>query len=539
MHTQERGTCRSCGRLVTADSPSIPGTMFGEKSLGFITEYAGRKNTDGDIAAYFTNMYGFGVSPNAIWNARQASTALLEKTYRYIMEELKAAKFIGMDESPFRIGGILGQVWLARSDTATFMIMTTNRRKENLTDHFSDLFMVPVVVDGHKSYETCFMIIQRCWAHILRKAEDLAMSGGEDSPEYGLHKDLSRVLHDAKQVAASAESSSVGGAVADACVDLKNRVLEIATLYGNHEFAGHLRRAAPHLFTFLKYPGMPPTNNAAEGDIRDGVVIERKIRQKMVNAKGMHVFSVIHSFTQTCRKLRLVPWKEIVNIARDPDWNIFDEARRRQNTVIQHVPDRTLPQLPAPPEMPQLPAPPEMPQLPAPPEMPQLPAPPEMPQLPAPPEMPQLPAPPEMPQLPAPPEMPQLPAPPEMPQLPAPPEMPQLPAPPEMPQLPAPPEMPQLPAPPEMPQLPAPPEMPQLPASLQDSDPTPSGNTKPVPLIYRITLCMILTMLGVTWHEKPVQYWQHRSIPLHAKTVRHHISYTGPPPGVPPPEPTG
>ena len=38
--------------------------------MGFITEYVCRKNTDGDIAGYFANLYGFGVSSNAIWNAR-------------------------------------------------------------------------------------------------------------------------------------------------------------------------------------------------------------------------------------------------------------------------------------------------------------------------------------------------------------------------------------------------------------------------------------------------------------------------------------
>ena len=426
MHTQERGTCLGCGHLTTAYSPAIPGTMFGEKALGFITEYAGRKNTDGDIAGYFANLYGFDVSPNAIWNARQAATALLEKTYRHIMEELKTARFIGMDESPFRIAGILGQVWLARSETATFMIMTTSRRKENLTDHFSDLFLIPVVVDGHKSYERCFMTIQRCWAHVLRQAEKLAMSMGKHSQEHKLHKDLLKVFHDAKQIAASAGGTVVAD---DTCMDLKNRVLEIATLYGNHRFAGHLRNAAPYLFTFLKYPGMPPTNNPTEGDIRDGVVIERKIRQKMVNAKGMHVFSVIHSFTQTCRKLRLVPWKEIANMVHDPDWNIFDEARR-QNT-IPHVPDRM---------------------------------------------------------------------------------------------------------PPPPPQLPAPPALPQLPVHLPDSDPASSGNTKPALPVCRITACMILAMLGVTWHEMPNPHaGKTDRFHPHAKSVGHHVSDC-PPPGIPPPE---
>ena len=181
------------------------------------------------------------------------------------------------------------------------------------------------------AYPGRFMIIQRCWAHILREAEDLAMAAGKGSLEEELHQGLRGIFHAAKQIAADTAGS--GGADADTCMDLKMQVLAVASLYGKLPFAGTLRNAAPNLFTFLRYPGMPPTNNATEGDIRDGVVRERKIRQKMTTKEGMHAFAVIHSFTQTCRKLRLVPWKQVVNIVRNRDWNIFDEAWR-QNALI-------------------------------------------------------------------------------------------------------------------------------------------------------------------------------------------------------------
>ena len=287
------------------------------------------------------------MSSSAIWNARKAATRLLERTCAYIMDELKSARFIQMDESPFRIMGCEGYVWLARTDTATFMIMSLNRSMQNLFDHFSDLFLIPVTVDGYVAYPGRFMIIQRCWAHILREAEDLAMAAGKGSLEEELHQGLHGIFHAAKQIAADTAGS--GGADTDTCMDLKMQVLAVASLYGKHPFAGTLRNAAPNLFTFLRYPRMPPTNNAVEGDIRDGVVLERKIRQKMTTKEGMHAFAVIHSFTQTCRKLRLVPWKQVVNIARNRDRNIFDEAWR-QNAIIpaSFLPARALEYKPVP-----------------------------------------------------------------------------------------------------------------------------------------------------------------------------------------------
>ena len=354
-HVRERAVCLDCRCLVEADWPVIPGTMFGEKALGFIVEYSGRKNVDEDIAGYFTNLYGFRVSSSAIWNARKAATRLLERTYAYIMDELKSARFIQMDESPFRIMGCKGHVWLARTDTATFMIMSLDRSMQNLFDHFSDLFLIPVTVDGYVAYPGRFMIIQRCWAHILREAEDLAMAADKGSLEEELHQRLRGIFHAAKRTAADTAGS--GGADTDTCMDLKMQVLAVASLYGKLPFAGTLRNAAPNLFTFLRYPGMPPTNNATEGDIRDGIVLERKIRQKMTTKEGMHVFAVIHSFTQTCRKLRLVPWKQVANIVRDRDWNIFDEARRqnipmpagfRPVRALEYVPVPALEYVPVP-----------------------------------------------------------------------------------------------------------------------------------------------------------------------------------------------
>ena len=63
--------------------------MFGEKALGFIDEYAGNKNTDGDVATYFGHLYGFGVASTAIWNARKALAGLLGKAYSYYSDTPK------------------------------------------------------------------------------------------------------------------------------------------------------------------------------------------------------------------------------------------------------------------------------------------------------------------------------------------------------------------------------------------------------------------------------------------------------------------
>ena len=53
-----------------------------------------------------------------------------------------------------------------------------------------------------------------------------------------------------------------------------------------------LENAAQDLFTFVRYPGMEPTNSESEHMLRK-VVIHRKIRQKMVTVGGKIMFGTI------------------------------------------------------------------------------------------------------------------------------------------------------------------------------------------------------------------------------------------------------
>ena len=81
--------------------------------------------------------------------------------------------------------------------------------------------------------------------------------------------------------------------------------------------------AAPHLFTFLRYPGMPPHNNAAELEIRDAVVLHRSVRHQMSGPGGRHVFSAPASVARACQKMGMFPRMAVERMVEDPDWRIF------------------------------------------------------------------------------------------------------------------------------------------------------------------------------------------------------------------------
>ena len=317
--------CWACGGQQGPDLPTLKGTSFGPKALGVIVHLAGKKSVDADIAELFGDMFDFPVAETTIWNARQAAATMLEFTTKQIVAVLKKSKFLGVDETYYSINGEKGYVWVVRSDRATLVLAMPTRGATVVTEHMSELLHIPTTADGYSVYLTHFKILQRCWAHILRRAEEAYIHLPKEDPKrmvyYGLFRQLLEIFHDAKRVAARTAKDS--GADMKVCLDFERRVKALVSAYGDHEFAVHLKNAAPYMFTFLRYPGMPPTNNDTERDIRDSVVIQRKIRRQFVNSLGMHVFSVIQSFNSTCRKLGLVPWKCIRKIYTDPFFNIF------------------------------------------------------------------------------------------------------------------------------------------------------------------------------------------------------------------------
>ena len=324
--------CAACGRRdVRPDLPNIDGTSFGRKALIFIVQLGGKKNVD--IAEMFGDMFDFKTAETTIWNARCAATDLLEYTMLIIRNALRKAKHLGIDETYYASDGDSGYVWVVRTDRVTFVLAMDSRGGDVIEKYMSDLLHIPVTTDGYSPYLTHFKILQRCWAHILRAAESTYVNLDQDDPTRAYYADLYQklldVFHDAKRVAA--KTAAAGGAERRVCAEFEERVMDMVAAYGSHDFATTLRGAAPNLFTFLMHPGMPPTNNDTERDIRDAVVVQRKIRRRFVNARGRHVFSVIQSFNSTCRKLGLVPWRCMERIIDDPKYDILeagDDVRR-------------------------------------------------------------------------------------------------------------------------------------------------------------------------------------------------------------------
>ncbi len=315
----QNAVCPKCNGEVVAATPFLGGTSLGPFSLSIITTFSEKGNTDEDIAEYFRVLFGFRMAPNTVTGARRAmANALQQNMIQRIQSFIAGRPWIQMDETGFKRGdGHTGYVWVLNCTGACFVVFAPSRSSDVLHTYFGWLDpRVPIVVDGLAQYKVYFEIIQRCWRHLLAYAEQLAVRmGGDDEVRYNLLLELYRTIKEIRTLAPFT------------CMELSRQAYEIISTYVDKRVRTHLLNAIPYMLTSAAHPGMPPHNNDTERCIRDGIIPQRNARHKIVTDGGRETFSVMSTFSMTCRKQGIHPARALLEYLRDPEWDIFARAK--------------------------------------------------------------------------------------------------------------------------------------------------------------------------------------------------------------------
>ena len=199
-----------------------------------------------------------------------------------ISKRLGDSKFLMADETPIRIGKKRGYVWVFIGEYGIKFTVAGSRGGPVLDLHCPH-FHIPIVVDGYAAYNV-FKVRQRCWAHVLRDAELLAAMHGGSLEE--LHQRLQSIFHSAKSLPRDISDEDLQKWI--------DNVSHIAGIYAElgYKFGGKLLGAAPDLFTFVRHPGMEPTNNRCERALRL-VTLHKKIRLMFRSARGMAMYGTL------------------------------------------------------------------------------------------------------------------------------------------------------------------------------------------------------------------------------------------------------
>jgi transposase len=230
-----------------------------------------------------------------------------------LLQEVRAAELVNIDETPWYQSGVLLWLWVATSACAV-VFRIGSRRKEELIALIGEAFLGWLVSDGYKAYRD-HPRRQRCLAHLIRKAVALAEGYYDGGCGFGrsLARDLRRLIERVAEGGQEAACKRLAARIRCNCRrnagDIEEKVRSLAREILNDWEA---------VIAFVDNPSLPPTNNDAERALRHAV-IARRISYGTRTDEGSRFYAASLSVIETCRKRGRDPWtyaRDLIQAAR-------------------------------------------------------------------------------------------------------------------------------------------------------------------------------------------------------------------------------
>ena len=318
LHSQ--AFCEQCHRsVVQAGEGELLNAPIGPvaKSVAIYLRYRigipYRKTTE-----LFRELFGLKfVAASALGFDRKAA-ARGTPIYEDLREKIRASEVVHADETSWRSDGVGHFVWFAGNENLSLFHIDRHRSGDVARAIFGENFDGALVRDRYAAYHGIGVDCQVCIAHILTKAKEISAEHAlllqrEKEAAVGVFCD--RVMDLCSRLCDTGQKLKSGDIPWKATSKIEKRFIrELNTICKRllrFKPAETLRAylAGPEqkfLFTFLRRPGVPPTNNHAEQSLRH-MVIFRKICFGTRSESGLKTHSILPSLVQTARRQGIHP----------------------------------------------------------------------------------------------------------------------------------------------------------------------------------------------------------------------------------------
>jgi len=270
------------------------------------------------VVEIFRVLFGLSSVPASLVGFDQKAVRMGEKIYADLREKLRASAIAHADETSWRNDGVGHFVWFGGNENIAYFHIDRHRSAEVARAIFGEHFPGTLVRDRYAAYNGIGAHWQACLAHIITTVKEIhrehallpeAEKANHVDSFASRIKDLCSRACDIGQKLKSGDISqeSARGIEKHFLKQLKN----ICKQPLRFKPAETLRRYLigpdqKNLFTFLRIPGVPPTNNHAEQSLRK-MVIFRKVCFGTRSEKGLKTHSIIPSLVQTAKRQGVHP----------------------------------------------------------------------------------------------------------------------------------------------------------------------------------------------------------------------------------------
>lgn len=233
--------------------------------------------------------------------------------YEDLRDKLRTTSYIHADETHWRQDGQNAYVWFAGNQDLAFFQMDLSRSGNAASAILGDAYPGVLVADGYQGYNAVNpMDRQSCLAHLVRKC-DAVTTEIQNLQSAKEHQDAIDCCAQVRALLSRACAMDEKGRPTR--TEHQNVILEQVLLAQLEHLCRHplshptaetfrkrlLGKEQNQWFTFLRHPGVPPTNNHAEQSIRQ-IVIQRKTSFGTRSEKGSRRHSILPSLIQTAKR---------------------------------------------------------------------------------------------------------------------------------------------------------------------------------------------------------------------------------------------
>jgi transposase len=262
----------------------------------------------------------------------RADTRLAERllgTYTRMVLQLKSGAVAYVDETGWRVGGAPAWLWVLANDAITVYAIEDSRGHEVIKDLLGSDFAGVLKADCFMAYDSKALAgieHSKCLGHLIRRSREIEDS--KSGRAVAFSRQVTVLLRTALRLRERrGQMSEHGAKVARGRLEAAlDRLL--AGSYSdpdNVRFARLLRRHRRSLFNFLDGPDVEATNNTAEREIRQAVII-RKTNGCNRTATGKCNHAVLASVIRSCFRLKRDFVRYVLSLLRQRGPAVLDFA---------------------------------------------------------------------------------------------------------------------------------------------------------------------------------------------------------------------
>ncbi len=259
------------------------------------------------IQRFWNEVFGIPISRSQLANVIQKASAAFAEPYDELREALVQEPHVGADESGHKDWGEKLWAWCFRASRFTVFHIDPSRGSEVLKAILTEAFGGIVGSDYFSAYRKymvdCGVLVQFCWAHLIRDIRFLAEHRNKSLAGWGQKllgwiRKLFATWHRAEHMTQAGFARSMDRIRRGFLKAVRRPPPRAEAQTLAERFRGD---AADNYFRFLTTPGIEPTNNQTEQAIRH-IVIDRHITQGTRGRRGQRWCERVWTMIATCRQ---------------------------------------------------------------------------------------------------------------------------------------------------------------------------------------------------------------------------------------------